>query len=166
MLGFLAAFEHGPAIEYVPLLVPAIFALLLLTGALGVLLAGVNVKLRDTQHLLDIALTVWFWATPIVYQYRLVRDKVLPSSGTAKHVFFVLWRLNPITPIVLTFQRALYGMTTPRGKGGAAVAILPDHSGPWWYLWQLLAVMVFSIGLFWIAFKVFGRLEGSFAEEL
>jgi len=165
MIGFLLAFEHSPAFEYLPLLVPALFALLLFTAALGVLLAAVNVKLRDMQHLLDVSLNVWFWATPIVYQYRLVRDKVVAGSGTFKHVLFVLWRLNPITPIVLTFQRALYASTSPTTKG-TVIHILPDHAGPWWYLWQLLAVIGFSTALFAVALQVFGRLEGSFAEEL
>jgi ABC-2 type transport system permease protein len=74
--------------------------------------------------------------------------------------------LNPITPIVLTFQRALYGTTSPRGQGGAPIPILPDHAGPMWYLWQLLLVIGFSTLLLGFALRVFGRLEGSFAEEL
>ena len=117
------------------------------------------------QHLLDVALQVWFWATPIVYPYRLVRDRAV-NPNSAFHWLFVLWRLNPVTPIVLTFQRALYGATSPKGAHGVPVPILPDHAGPWWYLWQLLLVIAFSICLFIFAFKVFGRLEGNFAEEL
>jgi ABC-2 type transport system permease protein len=165
LIGFLAAFRRGPAVEYLPLLVPALIALLLLTGAIGVLMAALNVVLRDMQHLLDIGLQVWFWATPIVYPYELVATRA-SNPNSAFHWLFYLWRLNPVTPIVLTFQRALYGATTPKGEHGVPVAILPPHAGPWWYLWQLLIVIGFSLGLFVIAFKVFGRLEGNFAEEL
>jgi ABC-2 type transport system permease protein len=175
LLSFLFIFQRQPAYSYLPLLVPALLALLLLTAGLGVLLAAVNVKLRDMQHLVDIGLQVWFWATPIVYQYRLVRDsvaahvvngKLVPASGGFKHLAFVLWRFNPVTPIVLTFQRAIYGQTSPLGAGGKAVAILPDHAGQWWYLWQLLLVMAFSVVLLAVALTVFGRLEGNFAEDL
>ena len=166
VIGFLLAFVRGPAVGYLPLLIPALVALLLLSAALGVLLAATNVYLRDMQHLLEIALMVWFWATPIVYQYRLVRDNVAKNSHSLYHWMFYLYRFNPVTPIVLTFQRAIYGTTSPRGKGGLPVHILPDHAGQWWYLWQVLIVIAFSAGLLAVALKVFGRLEGNFAEEL
>jgi ABC-2 type transport system permease protein len=162
---FLGVFRRGPAIAYLPLLIPALITVVLLSSALGVLLAAVNVHLRDMQHLLEIGIQVWFWATPIVYAYRTVADRFV-GPGHKLHWLFVLYRLNPMTPIVLTFQRALYGATSPRGTGGHVVAILPDHAGPWWYLWQLLAVAAFSIALFAFALKVFGRLEGNFAEDL
>jgi len=114
---FLIAFRRGPAIEYVPLLIPAVLTLVALTTALGILFAALNVRLRDMQHLLGVALNVWFWATPIVYQYRLVYDRVsLPGSHFKS--LFILYRLNPVTPIVLTFQRALYGVTSPKGRAG------------------------------------------------
>ena len=166
LLFFLGVFRRGPAIAYLPLLIPGLIALLVLTASLGVLLAAINVKLRDTTHLLEIALQVWFWGTPIVYQYRLVRDKVIQSPHGFKHYLFLLWRLNPVTPIVLSFQRAIYGATSPVGKGGTRVPVLPDHAGQWWYLWQLLLVIAFGLALFAVALTVFGRLEGNFAEEL
>jgi ABC-2 type transport system permease protein len=166
LVAFLVAFRHGPAVGYLPLVIPALACLLVLTAAIGVLLAAINVRLRDTQHLLDVGLTVWFWATPIVYPYRLVRDNVAKNGHSIYHTIFYLYRLNPVTPIVLAFQRALYGKTSPRGKGGLPVHILPDHAGLWWYTWQLLLVLTFSVVLFCVALKVFGRLEGNFAEEL
>src|SRR4051795_13320518 len=107
---FLVVFHYGPDWSYVPLIIPALLALLLFTGALGVLLAAVNVYLRDTQHLLEVALMLWFWMTPIVYQYRLVADK-RPDLAW-------IYRLNPITPIVLTFQRAIYHKGEPKGLTG------------------------------------------------
>jgi ABC-2 type transport system permease protein len=175
LLFFLAVFQHQPAYGYLWLLLPALVALLLLTSALGVLFAALNVKLRDMQHMVDIGLQVWFWATPIVYQYRLVRDnvaarlvngKLVPAASGFKHIVFILWRFNPVTPIVLTFQRALYGQTTPLGKNGVPIPILPDHAHQWWYLWQLLLVIAFSIALLAYALRVFGKLEGNFAEDL
>ena len=36
---------------------------------IGMFLAAINVYLRDTQHLLELALLAWFWMTPIVYPY-------------------------------------------------------------------------------------------------
>jgi ABC-2 type transport system permease protein len=181
LLTFLAIFHRQPAYAYLPLLIPALLALLLLTAALGILLAAVNVQLRDMQHLVDIGLQVWFWATPIVYQYRLVRDNVvghvvngkLVAGSGFKHLAFILWRFNPLTPIVLTFQRAIYAQTSPKGTQTTPtgiqhlpVAVLPDHAGQWWYLWQLLIVIAFSLVLLTLALRTFGRLEGNFAEDL
>ena len=37
------------------------------------LLSSINVYLRDTQHLIEVVLTAWFWACPIVYPYRTSR---------------------------------------------------------------------------------------------
>jgi ABC-2 type transport system permease protein len=166
LIVFLGVFQRGPAIAYLPLLIPALLTVLLLTGALGVLLAAVNVHLRDMQHLLEIGLQVWFWATPIVYAFRMVSDRFTGAGHHGLNWLFVLYRMNPMTPIVLTFQRALYGATSPVGAGGNPVHILPDHAGLWWYFWQLLAVCSFSILLFAVALMIFGRLEGSFAEDL
>ena len=43
---------------------------IVLASALAVLLSSVNVYLRDTQHLIEVILTAWFWACPIVYPYQ------------------------------------------------------------------------------------------------
>ncbi len=175
LVTFLVIFHRQPDYAFLWLLIPALLALVLLTAGLGILLAAVNVRLRDVQHLVDIGLQVWFWATPIVYQYRLVRDsvtarvvagKLVPAAGGFKHLAFLVWRLNPVTPIVLTFQRALYGQTSPIGTNKQVIHILPDHAGQWWYLWQLLVVIAFALVLLAFALQVFGRLEGNFAEDL
>ena len=112
------------------------------------------------QHLLELALMAWFWATPIVYPYRLVADKA-HSHALLYHIY----RLNPITPIVLTFQRAIYNKIEPLDKNGNPVHILVP-APPSWYLWQLLVVIAAALVLGVIALTVFSRLEGNFAEEL
>jgi ABC-2 type transport system permease protein len=166
LMFFLVVFRYPPDFGYLWLLVPALLATVLLASALSVLLAAINVKFRDTQHLLEIALQVWFWATPIVYPYRLVSDRITARSGAFSHLLFFAYRLNPITPIVLTFQRAIYGKSDPIGANHVSVPVLPAHTTPWWYLGQLLAVMAFAALLWVFALWVFGRLEGTFAEEL
>lgn len=163
---FLFVFRYLPDFTYLWLLVPALVAAVLLTSAVGVMLAAVNVKLRDTQHLLEIALQVWFWATPIVYPYRLVADRITAHSGVVSHLLFFAYRLNPVTPIVLTFQRAVYGRSDPAGANHVRVPVLPAHASQWWYLSQLLAVIGLSGVALMVALALFGRLEGSFAEEL
>lgn len=155
----LVAFRHNVAWLYVPALVPALGGLLLFTVAFSLVLAAVDVPMRDTQHMLEIVLMLWFWLTPIVYQYQLVAEKL-----AAHHLPQWLFAINPVTPVVLTFQRAIYGKTSvPGPHGGPPIQLLPQSP---WYLWGVLILIVVSIGLIGLALKLFGRYEASFAEEL
>jgi ABC-2 type transport system permease protein len=163
---FLGIFRWGPAVAYLPLLIPALLALLVLTAAIGIFVAALNVRMRDMQHLLEVALQIWFWATPIVYAFMTIQAKVASSKSTVYQVLWVLYRLNPVTPIVMTFQRAIYARPSPRGADGVRVPILPPHANQWWYLWQDLVVLGVALVLFVLATMLFSRLEGNFAEEL
>ena len=143
----MAVFHYVPAASFLPLLIPAMIALLLFSGALAIFLSAVNVYLRDTQHLLEVALMAWFWATPIVYSYQTIAAKL-----RAYHVL-LLYFLNPIAPIVLTFQRTFYAkvvaVTTVTVNGVTQHGKLPIL--PTWhettYLYLLLMVIAVSAGL-------------------
>jgi ABC-2 type transport system permease protein len=122
--------------------------LVLALAGLAVLLAAANVYLRDIQHFVELALLAWFWVTPIVYLY----------SQLTKHMGGRnLALLNPITPIVLTFQRAFYGLYGH---------VLDASVGYGWYLRNLVVLTVAVTLLFYVAMRVFLRLEGNLAEEL
>lgn len=153
LIGGLVVLRRGIAWSYLPALPVALVVLVLFTAGLGLLLAAVNVYARDTQHLLELALLAWFWMTPIVYQYRLVADRI----GD----WFLL---NPITPLVVLFQRVLYN-TVEATAGGQPLPILPTGD-LWWHLRNIGAVGVVSVVVAWVGLWVFGRLEGNFAEEL
>ncbi|MGH9072100.1 MAG: ABC transporter permease, partial [Acidimicrobiales bacterium] len=161
------------ALHYLPLVIPALVALLVLSAALAVFLAAINVYMRDTQHLIEIVVgAAWFWATPIVYSYeQIIRHFV------NHHIPTWVYLLNPLTDIVLTFQRAVYAQVYGGSPGGAAHSLKPGASlqktaqilpatGEWWYLWHVLIVLGVGLILFVAALAVFGRLEGNFAEEL
>jgi ABC-2 type transport system permease protein len=157
----LIVFRYNVALSYVPLLPIALVALLIFSAAVGVLLAAMNVKLRDTAHFVELALLAWFWMTPIVYAYEMVAQKL----GSAAWVYM----LNPVTPVVLTFQRAIYArVSAPTTTNGVTTLkpILPPTADQWWYLWHLLIVIAVSIVLFLLALRYFGRAESDFAEEL
>jgi ABC-2 type transport system permease protein len=70
MLIFLVVFHSAPAWQYLPLLPLALLAAIVLASGLAILLSAVNVYLRDTQHLIEVVLTAWFWACPIVYSFQ------------------------------------------------------------------------------------------------
>lgn len=152
----LVVFRYQPGWGYLWLVIPALIALLVFVAALGIALSAVNVYMRDTSHLLELVLLAWFWMTPIVYYYQQVASRL--------HSSFPLFLLNPMTPIVITFQRAIYGKTTVP-VSGVKTSVLPDASA-WWYLRNLGVVFVISVGLVFFAFWLFGRLEDNLAEEL
>ena len=138
-----------------------LLALLLLTAALGILLSATNVYLRDTQHFLELALLAWFWVTPIVYGFMTIDRR---PGGWFKHAYL----LNPVTPIVLVFQRAIYDkLDNPRVSRPGAVGhqILPH--------WPMTGTSAISVtrsrsvsSCSRSRSAVFGRSEANFAEEL
>ncbi|MGH8999113.1 MAG: ABC transporter permease [Acidimicrobiia bacterium] len=145
----LAVFRHPVGWAYLPLVPVALFALVLLVASLSLLLSAANVYLRDIAHFVELALLGWFWLTPIIYPFTLLAEKV---DGR-------LWvpLLNPVTPIVLTFQRAFYGLYGD---------VLPAELGVGWYLRNLAVLIAIASVLFAVAMRVFRRLEANLAEEL
>lgn len=152
----LIVFQFQVDLAWLWLAVPALAVLLLFTSALGIFLACINVYARDTQHLLELAMLAWFWMTPIVYQWALpaaqLEARGLPAS---------LSLVNPMASIVLAFQRAFYGIVTTDD----GLRLLPE-AGQWWYVRNLTIVGAISLVLFFLAVRLFDRLEANFAEEL
>jgi ABC-2 type transport system permease protein len=162
MVLFLLVLRSAPDWPLLPLLPLAFVACTLLAAALAVFLSAINVYLRDTQHLVEVLLTAWFWACPIVYSYQRTVSKQL-----AEHHLTWLYFLNPMTPLVMTFQRVLYNKTF-------AHTTTPDHTLtqflPSWHAWTYVQADLIVLGIAAVllvsAITVFGRLEGNFAEEL
>lgn len=88
---------HGIAPTVHILLLPA-FLLLAVIAALsvGILLAALNARYRDVQHLLPTLTQFWFFATPIAYASTLVPDRWRPVLG-----------LNPMASVADGFRWAL-----------------------------------------------------------
>jgi ABC-2 type transport system permease protein len=156
---FLVVLHTVPAFSYLPVLLLALIAGIVLASAIAVLLSAVNVYLRDTQHLIEVILTAWFWACPIVYSFQAQIETRLGPRGLT-WIYF----LNPLVPLVLSFQRCLYAHTVV-SVHGTPTAVLPPN-GMLWYAGLDLAVLFLSAILFLVALAVFSRLEGNFAEEL
>jgi ABC-2 type transport system permease protein len=178
LLVFMFAFWHRPDWSALWLLIPALAAIVAFASALAVFLSAVNVYLRDTQHLVEVGLMAWFWAIPGIYPYS---GRV--QKGLINHtIFFIphshliwLYFANPVTPVVMTFQRVFYNVLHPistlptKLPNGTTthlhVQVLATY-GIHWYVLADLAVLGVSLVLLFGALVVFGRLEGNFAEEL
>jgi len=134
----------GSRLWYLPL---SLAVVLVFATAIGLALAAVNVYLRDVQYLVEIILTIMFWASPVVYSWRLVSDAIGGSWVET------LYLSNPVTLAVLGMQRALWVAGTDEP--------FPDHLAT-----RLVVALVVGTVLLWLSQRLFNRLEGNFAQEL
>lgn len=159
---FMVALGASPDWPMVPLLFVTLFATALLASSLGIALSAINVYLRDMSHLIEVILTAWFWACPIVYSYAAAIGPHLHQTWLK-----VLYLVNPMTPVVLTAQRVIYNAPLIHLTTGThrLEQILPPWSSMT-FVWMNVALVAFGLLLMFIALTIFGRLEGNFAEEL
>lgn len=141
----LGAFPISPNAIY---FIPALAVLLVYATAFSFLLSAVNVYLRDVQYLVEVLLLLLLWASPIVYSWEMVKGVL--GSGLALEVY----TNNPITLGVLGFQQALW----MRGQG--AVEFPGD------LMLRLGVAFVIGLVLLVVFHRVFGKLQGNFAQAL
>jgi lipopolysaccharide transport system permease protein len=119
-----------------PLLLLAVPLQLALTLGLGLFLSSIHVFFRDTVQVLSLAMTGWFYLTPIVYPRSLVPERFR---------FWIDW--NPLTALVELYRQAFLG-----GEGAASWRLLP-----------LVGVaLVLGSGGLWL----FRRLKATFVDEI
>jgi lipopolysaccharide transport system permease protein len=112
---------------------------LVFTVALALFVSALTVHFRDIRDILANVLTLWFFATPIIYPWFAE-----PVQG-----FHGWLNLNPFTHLAVSYQEILF---------------FPENAfGHWKWL---LALGVASVGLFLAGYFVFDRLRDSFAEEV
>jgi ABC-2 type transport system permease protein len=163
LLAFTLLIGHGIGTGLI-LLPLAFVVLMIFTTALGLLVAAFNVRYRDTQHLVELGLLAWFWLTPIVYQAGIIADRFKDRPA-----LFNVYLINPLTDIVLGFQRAVYGQHFIQSGGGVFLerhkAILPD-GGIAYYAIRLGIVGAASLVFLYLSWRFFFNRSGDFAEEL
>ena len=110
---------------------------LVLTTGLALLVSALTVHFRDVRDLLANLLTLWFFATPIIY----------PITQAPERVRRVL-NLNPFTHLAIAYQEVLF------------------RPGPFTQFTRLFAVAAASIVVFLCGYFLFDRLRDTFAEEV
>ena len=110
---------------------------LVLTLGLALLVSSLTVHFRDVRDLLANLLTLWFFATPIIYPLSQAPANVQP-----------LLSLNPFTHLAVSYQEVLF------------------RPGPFTQWARLLTVGAFSVGVFLAGYVVFDRLRETLAEEV
>lgn len=139
-------FPTGLRWLYFPL---SLAVLLVWATALALLLSAVNVYLRDVGYLVEVALLILFWASPIVYSWSLVHQQLIKYPTLEQ-----LYLLNPVTLAVCGFQQTFWvaGNSQP-----FEVTALGERLG--------IALVIGVIAL-WLCQRTFARLQANFAQEL
>ena len=137
LAGFLVYYRVGVVASDLAWFPVVVLVQLILTLGLALLVAALTVHFRDVRDLLSNLLTVWFFATPIIY----------PLSQAPANVRWWL-NLNPFTHLAVSYQEVLF------------------RPGPFRQWPRLLAVGLFSIGVFFVGYFVFDRLRETLAEEV
>lgn len=138
LVAFFAIYRHPldwPDLWWFPLVV---LIQLVLTAGLGLALSALTVHFRDIRDLLANVLTLWFFATPIIYPYFI--------DSVAQYLW--LFRLNPFYHLVVSYQEILF------------------FPGPFGHLPSLLLLGAASVIFFLAAYWLFDRLRDSFAEAV
>ena len=115
----------------------AVAVQLIFTLALSLALAALTVHFRDIRDLLANVLTLWFFATPIIYSWRQENVRAYKR----------LFDLNPFTHLAISYQEILFF----------------GQVGHWKWLLFIGGV---SMVLFLAAYWLFDRLRDSFAEAV
>lgn len=129
------------------------FAVILVFGtAVAMLLSALTVNARDLEHLVEVAVVILFWASPIVYSFAFV-DRFAQGSRSWLHDLYLS---NPVTLGVMGMQRGLWGAGSNDGA-----AVWPSDLGL-----RLGIALALSLAFLWISQRVFDRLQGNFAQEV
>ena len=121
---------------YIVFLPLVLLTQVLLTGAVSLAVAMANLFYRDVKYLFEVVLTVWMFATSVLYPSETVTGKL-----------GVLVRWNPMTPIIDGYRAVIFGKVQP---DFIALAVT-------------LALSGVALLLAWV---VFHRSESDFAERI
>ena len=136
MLGYAVSgyrFALGPTLLLAPLLI-------LQTGMLGlgfgIIIASLTTKYRDLAVLVGFGVSLWMYATPVVYTAGLIPEKYLG-----------LYMLNPMSPVMECWRHAVIGSGT-------------FLWGYWGMSW------VITLGVLFLGVVLFSHIEKTFMDTV
>ena len=109
----------------------------------GVIISSMTTKYRDLQILFSFVVSLWMYATPIVYPLSQVKGKVVAGFNLE-----TLMCLNPVTPVIETFKHGALGAGEFVGWGWMAYSF------------------VFMVVLLVLGIVIFNRVQKSFMDTV
>ncbi len=111
-----------------------VFVQLLFTTGLALILSALTVHFRDIKDILANVLTLWFFATPIIYTWMMMDQ----------YMGYLNW--NPFTHLAISYQEILF------------------FDGPFGHWKWLVALGGISVALCLAGYWLFDRLRDSYSE--
>ena len=101
---------------------------------LSLLLSAMNLFYRDVQYLMSLVLRLWFYVTPIIYAVEFFPEQ-----------YRWIFKINPMSVFINAYRQVLFTNSPPS--------------------WTGLAVgTTISILIFVASYRIFKKLEGTFAD--
>ncbi len=135
LMGFLFLSGTVPGLSLIEL--PAVMAVqFFFTLSLSYLLAAMNIVFLDTQHILGVALQLYFFVTPIVYDVSSVPER-----------YRSFYNMNPMTHLLGAYRNIL----------------MDDKFSP---PIPLISILALSFCLLWGSMRFYRKMSYRFVEEL
>ncbi|MCP4215414.1 MAG: ABC transporter permease [bacterium] len=118
----------------------AVFVEFVFTMGLCFLVAALTVHFRDLKDILNNLLTLWFFGTPIIYEF-------MSAAIQKKTVFLWILKFNPMTHIIEAYHYTFVFGSLPHWK-------------------KLPVTFLVGLALFFLGYLIFDRLRDTFVEEV
>ena len=135
-------FVGNIVLPWLPAILVVVALQALFTYGLALMLAVLTVYFRDLEHLVGLALQVWFYSAPIIVPLSLVKNEIGDIGW-----LWTLYNLNPLTRFVEAYRDLFYSLRLPTLTESAYLVVVP--------------VLTLIAG-----YAIFRRFEGRLAEEL
>ena len=141
LTGFVVCYSIQGALDVSLQLWPLMIPVVLITGAIGmsfgVIVSSLTTRYRDLNMLVDFAIQLWMYATPVVY----------PLSQVQNPVFRRLLLLNPMTSLMECFRKIFLGSGCIQVTG---------------LLWTCIFAVLSAV----LAVHLFYRIESTFLDTV
>ena len=114
--------------------IPIFLIQFLFTYSLALILSALNLFYRDIQYLFNLVLSLWFYATPVIYATEFFPEK-----------YQFVFKLNPIAIVINGYRKVLLGGNLPN-------------------FFSLGLLSIISLIFFLMVKKLFKKLEKGFAD--
>jgi ABC-type polysaccharide/polyol phosphate export permease len=135
LVGLMLFYGHPPTETVV--WVPVLFVIqLIFTLGLTYPLAALNLFFHDVRFLVNVALTLWFYLTPVIYPLSIVPEE-----------YQWIYNLNPMALFIDAYRRVLLYDEIPSIE-------------------KTLLGLAISLGTFLVGYYLFKRMEPTFADRI
>lgn len=125
---------HIPFTPYLLLFIPIFAIQFLFTYSIALIVSALNLFYRDVQYLFTLIITLWFYLTPVLYAVEFFPPQ-----------YRWVFRINPMSVFINAYREVIFNRNFPNMS-------------------SLFIGIGISLVLFFVAFKIFKKLEGIFAD--